>query len=117
MSRIEPDWVGELLGQWAVSDWRNAQQDLGFPSVSPMFARVVGSSFDLEDVTGFSRAEVRAMIAAVDWLHLHHTDHWRALSREFRGWTRSTLEAKDNDRELVLEAGRLLEKYIDNALD
>ncbi len=116
MSRIKPDWVGELLGQWAANDWRNAQQDLGFPSVSPMFARAVGTSFELEDVTGFSRAEFRAMVAAVDWLHLNHPDHWRALSREFKGWTRRALEAKEGDRELVLEAGRLLEKYIDTAL-
>jgi len=51
-----------------------------------------------------------------NWLHLNHPDHWRALSREFKGWTRSALEAKEGDQELVLEAGRLLEKYIDTAL-
>lgn len=116
MIRIEPDWVGELLGQWAAKDWADAQHDLGFPTVSPMFAKAVGTSFELEDVTGYSRAELRAMVAAVDWLKLHHEDHWRALSREFRTWSRRTLEEKPNDRELVLEAGRMLEKYIDDVL-
>jgi hypothetical protein len=116
MIRIEPDWVGELLGQWAGKDWSDAQQELGYPTVSPMFAKAVGSSFELEDVTGYSHAELRAMVAAVDWLQLHHADHWRALSREFRAWSRSTLEEKPGDRERVLEAGRMLANYIDNVL-
>jgi hypothetical protein len=116
MIRIEPDWVGELLGQWAAKDWADAQHDLGFPTVSPMFAKAVGTSFELEDVTGYSHAELRAVVAAVDWLKLHHPDHWRALSREFRTWTRRTLDEKSGDRERVLEAGRMLEKYIDDVL-
>lgn len=116
MIRIEPDWVGELLGQWAAHDWADARGDLGYPTVSPMFAKAVGTSFELEDVTGYSRAELRAMVAAVDWLKLNHEDHWRALSREFRTWSRRTLEAKEGDRERVLEAGRMLEKYIDDVL-
>jgi hypothetical protein len=116
MSRIKPDWVGELLGQWASSDWRNAQLDLGFPDISPMFAKAVGTSFELDDVGGFSRSEVQTTIAAVEWLQQHHPEHWRALLREFRPWTRSTLQAHAVDSELVLEAGRMLEKYIDDAL-
>ena len=116
MIRIEPDWVGELLGQWAASDWRDAQQDLGFPSVSPMFAKAVGSSFETEDVTGYSHAELRAMVAGVDWLQLNHPEHYRALSREFRTWTRRTLEQRDGDDQLVMEAGRFLEKFIDETL-
>jgi len=116
MIKMQPDWVNDLLGQWAAGEWRDVQQDLGFPSVSPMFAKAVGSAFEAEDVTGYSHAEVRAMTAAVDWLQLHHTEHYRALSRQYRAWTRSTLERKDGDRELVLEAGRMLEKYIDEVL-
>jgi hypothetical protein len=116
MIRLQPEWVGELLGQWAAADWRDAQQDLGFPTVSPMFSKAVGFATESEDVTGYSHAELRAMVAAVDWLQLTYPDHYRALSREFRGWTRRTLEAKDGDRERVLEAGRMLEKYIDNVL-
>jgi hypothetical protein len=116
MIRIEPDWVGDLLGQWAAKDWNDAQQDLGFPTVSPMFAKAVGTSTEWEDPTGYSHAELRAMVAAVEWLQLHHPEHWRALSREFRTWTRRTLDEKPGDRERVLEAGRLIEKYIDDVL-
>jgi hypothetical protein len=116
MIRIQPDWVGELLGQWAAKDWSDAQHDLGFPTVSPMFAKAVGTSFESEDVTGYSRAELRAMVAGVDWLQLHHPEHYRALSREFRTWTRRTLARRDGDDQLVREAGRMLEKYIDETL-
>jgi len=116
MIRIEPDWCGELLGQWAAKDWSDARDDLGFPTVSPMFAKAVGTSFEFEDVTGYSHAELRAMVAAVEWLHLTHPDHWRALSREFRIWTRRTLDEKPGDHDLVLEAGRMLADYIDNIL-
>lgn len=116
MTRIEPDWVGELLGQWAGRDWADARDDLGYPKVSPMFAKAMGSSTEWEDPTGYSHAELGAMVAAVDWLQLMHPDHWRALSREFRSWSRNTLEEKPGDRERVLEAGRLLEKYIDDVL-
>lgn len=117
MIRLQPDWVGELLGHWASKDWAEARQDLGFPRVSPMFARAMGSSLDAEDVVGYSVAEVRAVVAAVDWLQERHPEHWRALSREFRAWTRSTLEGKEGDDELVLQAGTLIAQFVDRALD
>jgi hypothetical protein len=113
--RIEPDWVGELVGQWAGQDGVGARHELGFPNVSPMFSKVV-SAYVEDDVAGYSHVELRAMVAAVDWLHLVHYEHWRALSREFRHWSRKTLVEKPGDRELVLQAGRLLEKYIDEVL-
>lgn len=116
MIRIEPDWCGELLSQWARSDAVDARDDLGFPTVSPMFAKAIGTATEFEDVTGYSSAELRAVAAAIDWLQLRHPEHWRALSREFRTWTRRTLEAKDGDRELVLEAGKMIAKYIDETL-
>jgi hypothetical protein len=81
-----------------------------------MFAKTTAFAAEVEDVEGYSSAELRAMTAAVDWLQLTHPDHWRALSREFRQWTKKDLRAKDNDRELVLEAGKLLAKYIDETL-
>lgn len=112
-----PDWVRDLLGLWAHRDWADAQQDLGFPTVSPMFAKAVGSSVEAEDVTGFSSAEMRAMNSAIEWLQLEHHDHWRALSRELRPWTRRTLERKDGDSMLAIEAAKLLEKKIDDMLD
>lgn len=116
MIRLQPEWVGELVSQWAASDWAAAQQDLGFPTVSPMFARAIGTVTECEDVTGYSSAELRAVAAAIDWLQLAHPEHWRALSREFRTWTRRTLERKDGDDQLVLEAGTLIANYIDEIL-
>lgn len=116
MIRLEPDWIGELVSMWAAKDWSDAQGDLGFPTVSPMFAKAVGIVTEAEDVTGYSSAELRAVVAAVDWLQVRHPEHWRALSREFRTWTRRTLERKDGDDQLVLEAGALLAKYIDDVL-
>ena len=65
MIRLQPDWIGELLGHWAKSDWDQARDDLGFPQVSPMFAKAVGTILEAEDVTGYSSAETRAMAAAV----------------------------------------------------
>lgn len=117
MIRLDPPWIGELLGQYVRSDWDDARGELGYPQVSPMFRKAVGSSFELEDVTGYSSAEMRAMAHAIDWLQTHHAEHWRALSREFRHWTRSTLAAKPGDEQLVLEAGILLAKKIDDMLD
>ena len=116
MIRIQPDWCGELLSMWAAKDRSDTHGDLGFPSVSPMFAKTTAFAAEAEDVEGYSSAELRAMTAAVEWLHLTQPDHWRALSREFRQWTRRDLPEKPNDRELVLEAGRMLAKYIDDTL-
>lgn len=116
MIRIEPDWCGELLSMWAAKDWSDAQGDLGFANVSPMFSKTIAFASEAEDVAGYSSAELRAMTAAVEWLQLTKPDHWRALSREFRQWTKKDLPEKPNDRELVLEAGRLLAKYIDETL-
>ena len=117
MIRLEPAWLGELLAHYVRSDWDDARGELGYPQVSPMFRKAVGSSFELEDVTGYSSAEMRAMAHAIDWLQAQHAEHWRALSREFRTWTRSTLPAKPGDEQLVLEAGILLAKKIDDLLD
>lgn len=116
MIRLEPDWIGELLGQWAAGDWADARQDLGYPTVSPMFKKIVGNVTEFEDVTGYSSAELRAVSKAVDWLHEEHPEHWRALCREFRSWTRKTLEKKDGDDLLVIEAGKLLAFRVDDLL-
>lgn len=116
MIRLQPDWVGELLGRWAAQDRHDAVGDLGFSSVSPMFARVLGVGAESEDVTGYSHTEVRAMAAAVEWLQLHHPEHWRALSREFRPASRATLPERSGDTALLVEAGHMLAKYIDEVL-
>lgn len=114
--RLEPPWIGELLVMWAARDWADAQRELGYPSVSPMFSRAVGSSAS-EDVTEFSSAEMRAIVAAVEWLQCEHPQHWRALSREYRSWTRATLQAGDDDERLVIEAGALLAARVDALLE
>lgn len=116
MIRLQPEWVGELLSMWAAKDWADAQHDLGFPDVSPMFAKAVGMATEFEDPAGYSSAELRAVAAAVDWLQGAHPEHWRALSREFRTWTRRTLPRREGDDALVLEAGKFLADYIDKVL-
>lgn len=112
-----PDWVRDLLGLWAERDWHDAQMPLGLPTVSPMFARGMGISSDSEDVGGYSSAEVRAMAAAVERLRETYPDHWRALSRAIRPWTRRDLAKTDEDAQLVAQAMKLLEKYVDDAFD
>jgi hypothetical protein len=112
-----PDWVRDLLGLWAHRDWSDAQQDLGYPTVSPMFAKAIGSGVSAEDVTGFSSAEMRAMGTAIEWLQAEHHDHWRALSRQIRPWTRKTLQQKDNDNALAIEAANMIAQKIDDMLD
>jgi hypothetical protein len=113
--RIEPEWVGELLGQWALRDWADARQELGYPRVSPMFSRAVHGR-DADDAMGYSAAEIQAVVVAVEWLQAEHPDHWRAVSREFKAWTRATLEQRDNDHELVAHAAKLIAKKIDQLL-
>jgi hypothetical protein len=112
-----PPWVLDLLGLWAHKDWHEAKSELDYPSVSPMFARALGTSFEAEEVTGYSSAEVRAMTAAIDWLQNEHADHWRALSRQVRPWTRAELEAKPNDRQLASDAAQMVADFIDKLLD
>ncbi len=116
MIKFDPDWVGELLHLWSRQDWSDSHHALGYPTVSPMFARAIGSVAETEEVAGYSRAEVRAMTAAIDWLQVNHAEHYRALSRELRPWSRKTLEAKPNDELLVLQAGHLIADYIDKML-
>lgn len=116
MIRLQPEWVGELVSMWAARDWADTHGDLGYPTVSPMFAKALGHTTEWEDPTGYSSSELRAMAAAVDWLKANHPEHWRALSREFRQWTRRTLEGKEGDNQLVLDAGALLAGYIDKML-
>lgn len=113
--RLQPDWVNELATAWAREDWSDVAHSLGYPDVSPMFKRMAGVD-STEDVTGYSSAETRAMAAAMDWLHLVHYQHWRALARALRPHLREQLPATDRDRELVAQAGPMLADYIDKVL-
>jgi hypothetical protein len=111
------DWVRDLLGLWAERDWHDAQMPLGLPTVSPMFAKGMGISSETEDVGGYSTIEVKVMAEAVEWLREHKPDHWRALSREIRPWSRKDLPKTDNDRLLVVESMLMLQKIVDETLD
>ena len=112
---LQPDWASELLSSWARSDWREAQMDLGLPSVCPSFRGLVETNDEL-DVTGYSPAEVRAIAAAVEYLHLRHEDHYRALCRHFRPWLRSKMPPKDGDDVRLREAVQMIAKYVDEVL-
>lgn len=113
--KLEPEWAAELLRDWASSDRREAQTALGMPSVCPSFKGLVEINSEVE-VTGYSPAEVQAIAAAVEYMHLTHAEHYRALCRAFRPWMRTKLEAKDGDDKLVVEAVAMIAKYVDEVL-
>jgi hypothetical protein len=115
MIRLQPEWIGELASSWARDDWGSVSRELGYPDVSPMFKRIA-SVDSSEDAMGYSSAEVRAMAAAMEWLHLRHYEHWRALVRMLRPHLRGKLLAQDNDEELAMGAGKMLAEYIDKVL-
>jgi hypothetical protein len=113
--RLQPDWVADLALAWAREDWTDVAQALGYPSVSPIFKRVAGADSS-DDVTGYSHSETRAMAAAMEWLHLRHYEHWRALARELRPHLRDKLPAREGDADLIEQAGPMLAEYIDQVL-
>ena len=113
--RLEPDWCAELLSSWAASDWRESQIDLGLPTVCPSFKGLVETNTEV-DVTGYSTAEVQAIAAAVEYLHLRHPEHYRALCRRFRPWMRAKMPAKDGDDQRVAESVKMIADYVDKIL-
>lgn len=110
-----PAWAIELLGDWARADWRDAQHELGLPSVCPTFRGLLEVSCEV-DVTGYSSAEVQAVAAAVEYLHAHHAEHYRVLSRAFRPWTKSKLPAGEDDDRLLREAVQMVADFVDKTL-
>lgn len=110
-----PPWAVELLAGWARSDWRDTEQILGLPSVSPTFRGLLEVSTEI-DVSGYSSAEVQAVAAAVEQLHVKYPEHYRALSRCFRPWARDKLPAGDDDERLVREAVQMVADFVDKSL-
>lgn len=113
--RPEPAWAVELLDSWSRADWRDTETQLGMPSVSGPFRGMLEISTDI-DVTGYSSAEVQAVAAAVEYLHQHHVDHYRAISRHFRPWSKRQLSADDNDARLLAEAVLMVAEFVDKNL-
>lgn len=113
--RLQPDWAAELLNDWAATEWREAQHELGLPSVCPSFKGLVEVN-DEVDVTGYSPAEVRAIAAAVEHLHLTQPEQYRVVCRHFRPWMRRKLPPKEGDEALLVEAVQAIAKYVDEVL-
>ena len=106
-------WVRELLQVWADGDRAQVRRELGFRT-PPAWRDAAGD--DEADAGGYSALEVRAVAAAVDWLREAHPEHWRALSRLYRPWTRKTLPGGPQDASLVGEAYALLAARVDRQL-
>lgn len=112
---IGPPWAVELLTNWSRAEWRDAQFELGLPSVSPTFRGLLEVSSEV-DVSGYSAAEVQAVAAAVEHLHAKHAEHYRALSRFFRPWSKSKIAAIDDEERLLREAIQMVADFVDKTL-
>lgn len=116
MTRLQPEWIGELLGICAADDWSDVQARLGHPSVSPMFRRLLPER-EVEDVVGYSSAEVRACKAGIEWLaHAHPREH-AALEWELHRWKRAHLQRQDDHESLLQAAAKLLAGFVDRACE
>lgn len=115
MIRLQPDWIGELVSVCASDDWAALQGRLDFPTVSPMFSRLLPELAEAEDAGGYSSIEVRACRAGIEWLSREHPEHYAALAWEFQPWKRRLIDKPDEHERLALEAGSLLAKFVDSA--
>lgn len=110
--KLEPAWAAELLSSWSRSDWRDAEQSLGLPSVSPTFRGLLEISSEV-DVTGYSAAEVQAVAAAVEHLHVKHAEHYAALCAHFKPWSK---QQQQPDARLLAEAVQMVADFVDKTL-
>lgn len=113
MIRLQPDWVGELVSIAAKDDWTEVGTSLGYPTVSPMWKKLLPDMAETDEVTGYSSAELRACRAGIEWLSQNYPTEYAALVWEFQPWKRKLFDKHDDHHALVLYAGRLLEKFID----
>lgn len=113
MIRLEPEWIGELVSMAAKDDWSDATSSLDYPTVSPMFRKLMPEMAESDDVTGYSSAEMRACKAAIEWLSQNHPEEYAALAWEFQPWKRKIIDKHDDHHALVMYAGRLLAKFVD----
>ena len=113
MIRLQPDWIGELVGICAADDWNDAQMPLDYPGVSPMFRRLMPELAETDEVTGYSSAEVRACKMGLEFLAREHPIEYMALTWEFQPWQRRQVPLLDDHEALVLRAGELLAAFVD----
>lgn len=113
--KLEPPWIGELIGICAANDWAGVEQQLGHASVSPMFRRLMPELAEADDATGYSSAEVRACARGLEWLERAHPLEFQALVWEFHRWRRQHLTRHDRHVELVRTAAKLLADFVDRA--
>lgn len=111
--KLEPAWIGELVGICAADDWAEVEQRLGHAAVSPMFRRLLPDLAESDESTGYSSAEVLACKAGIEWLMHAHPAEFQALSWEFHRWRRKTMARHEKHEELVQSAARLLADYVD----
>jgi len=114
--KIEPEWVADLVRKCLASDWSGLDASLGYPSVSPMFARLIPDLASTKDVSNCLSAETQACKEGLEWLSETHPDAHAALAWQFQRWSRKfTPKQKDHDL-LVQQAAALLAQYIDKKL-
>lgn len=117
MIRLEPDWVGELVSMAAKDDWSATTSALDYPTVSPMFRKLLPEVTETDDATGYSSAELAACKAGIEWLSKNYPAEYAALAWEFQPWKRKHLERSSDHHALVMYAGRLLAKFVDRFCD
>jgi hypothetical protein len=113
MIRLQPDWIGELVSICAADDWADAKSPLDYPSVSPMFRRLLPEVAEGDNVTGYASAEVCACKQAIEMLSKDHPQEFDALAWEFQPWRRRHLTVHKDHAALVLSAGKRLADYVD----
>lgn len=113
MIRLEPEWIGELVSMAAKDDWSDTTSSLDYPTVSPMFRKLIPEMAESDDVTGYSSAEMRACKAGIEWLSKNYPNEYAALAWEFQPWKRKIIDKSDDHHALVMYAGRLLAKFVD----
>lgn len=117
MPRIQPEWVAELVRICAADDWAGLERPLHFPSVSPMFRKLMPELAESDDATGYSPIEVRACKAGLEWLSREHRDLYEALTEELNVSKHSRPNRDENHHKRVEKAAVLLGEFIDKACD
>lgn len=117
MIRLEPDWIGELVSIASKDDWSDTTSALDYPSVSPMFRKLLPDIAEADDTAGYSSAELAACKAGIEWLSQNYPTEYAALAWEFQPWKRKHLGRHEDHHTLVLYAGRLLANFVDKFCD